>query len=378
MATRPRRDCRESACAPVDDTADSGRREAEAGASHLLDELRLAGLVKHSVRCNLNLLAAASKAYEEGLLEESCDDEQRLRALLPAGKKLAELLVWLRHLRELRDTPPWAEVARKRPRCAADCSWLLNMEARQGEAPASPQTWRVETRRAVGAGWASSTAAVRLLLGLDRRESLKLQVVALPTIKGDCMNRKRKTTLEDLLDAGAVPYGKVVSSCSTTRTTLLQTALPRRGGRLGAPPALARCGFQFELGPAPTSTESLVQVWVNFAEGTCQWHWDAPDSVLLCLGGTKSVSLLHPQAVAALGLPTMGERKLAATFDAFTHARLPECASGGRGLRHTVRLERGDALFIPSGWWHQIHSETETVALSVPVRVVRSQTVVYE
>ena len=161
MATRPRRDCRESACAPVDDTADSGRREAEAGASHLLDELRLAGLVKHSVRCNLNLLAAASKAYEEGLLEESCDDEQRLRALLPAGKKLAELLVWLRHLRELRDTPPWAEVARKRPRCAADCSWLLNMEARQGEAQRRRRwlrtsaaqrrrRWRLHTRAAQG------------------------------------------------------------------------------------------------------------------------------------------------------------------------------------------------------------------------------------
>ena len=40
------------------------------------------------------------------------------------------------------------------------------------------------------------------------------------------------------------------------------------------------------------------------------------------------------------------------------------------GVRQVATLRRGQALFIPRGWWHQVHTTAGGVALSVPVRVV--------
>ena len=108
------------------------------------------------------------------------------------------------------------------------------------------------------------------------------------------------------------------------------------------------------------------QVWLNSEDGMCGLHCDAPNSLLVVLAGSKRVALLHPCAPAVLKLDTRGDSGINIGYDVFADERFEEGASA-HGMRHIVTLGRGDAVFIPAGWYHQVHSCAQTVGVSIPV-----------
>ena len=98
----------------------------------------------------------------------------------------------------------------------------------------------------------------------------------------------------------------------------------------------------------------------------CACHVDEPDSILICLAGTKRVALLHPRTPGELRVESRGAACLVRSYDAFQDQRF---AQGGEahGMCRVLTLQRGEAVYIPSRWWHQISSSAGAVAVSIPV-----------
>jgi len=104
-------------------------------------------------------------------------------------------------------------------------------------------------------------------------------------------------------------------------------------------------------------------------------HYDAYHNLLCVVRGAKTVRLYPPSATAALAPGALwGAAPHHATFD-------PEAPPEGQGqgpndgyrsererLRqqgYRATLARGDCLFIPEGWWHQVSSEPGTAAVNL-------------
>ena len=114
-------------------------------------------------------------------------------------------------------------------------------------------------------------------------------------------------------------------------------------------------------------------------DSCCRGHlllplYDLPDSVLFVVSGTKTVALLHPDAAKALALNTRGESAIEFSYkymyDSFDDVRFQEGGSA-YGVCQVVTLTRGRAVYIPSGWWHQVRSAAGTVGISLPVHAAR-------
>lgn len=151
---------------------------------------------------------------------------------------------------------------------------------------------------------------------------------------------------EPLAPAGAQLY---LAQCDLAE-------LPRLAREAPAVPRFARA-VTVARGAAPARL-----LWINRGAVRSRMHYDGYDSLLCVLRGRKRLQLLPPRAAAA-GLiapaaahglsPNQLARSAVLAGRALARARPYECT-----------LEAGDVLFIPRGWWHQVGSAAETVALS--------------
>lgn len=118
-----------------------------------------------------------------------------------------------------------------------------------------------------------------------------------------------------------------------------------------------------------------VNLWLAAHRTDSALHYDAYHNLLCVVRGAKTVRLYPPSATAALAPGALwGAAPHHATFD-------PEAPPEGQGqgpndgyrsererLRqqgYRATLARGDCLFIPEGWWHQVSSEPGTAAVNL-------------
>lgn len=142
------------------------------------------------------------------------------------------------------------------------------------------------------------------------------------------------------------------------------------------PPFLARSL------PAPKPIADRLShssLWMGITPTTTPLHRDPEDNILYQLAGTKTVRLLSPEegegVLAAVRAARSGGAQAMATGkmrgeemmrpgaggerDALEEAvwgekaRAEVEAEGGEGLWE-AKLEKGDALFVPRGWWHAV------------------------
>lgn len=335
------------------------------GADALWQRLRDAGVVERRCRRPSDaLLEAAALALQRGVHR---DDMEALRQLKPHGARVEQLACWMGHLSALEELPVPASKAPKRRLHLADLQWELNDLAAgfsSNGLPMQPWTWPLEHTRKIGSVWRSCATAAAALA--HKGQDLLVRACASVEAPLEVNAALKPAALAD--DVDTYGYLRVSARDAAVRQWMLESALPRRGADLGSPPALARRHVAFEPAPSPTAMEPCAQVWLHSAAAHCACHFDAPDSVLVCLSGHKTVALLPPSAPASLKLPTFGVSQLQRNYDLSGDARF---AAGGEfeGVLQTAELAPGHAVYIPHGWWHQIGSEQGTVGLSMPVRV---------
>jgi len=148
----------------------------------------------------------------------------------------------------------------------------------------------------------------------------------------------------------------------------------REIGDLAPPP-----GMRLALATkALPSGEGLVQAWLAFADTESALHRDPPHGVLVCLAGEKRIGLLPPAGRSILTATFdyrsghfMGDNKFRRNYDLLTDGHRYDGVSGRyAGVRGVFKLRRGQAILIPSGWWHQVSTPKGGVAISIPVNFV--------
>ena len=89
-------------------------------------------------------------------------------------------------------------------------------------------------------------------------------------------------------------------------------------------------------------------------------HWDLPQNLAVTLSGTRRFTLFPPDQVAnlypgPLDLTLAGQPTSLVDIDAPDLARFPRYAQA-YAHAEVADLGPGDALYVPSMWWHHVYS----------------------
>ena len=324
------------------------------------------------------LLLAAEQAVKQelgrprtGVLPRA--EHLALQALLPPGGRVEKLRVWTSHLHNLaavrasaaavaeqaatRDT----SLGPRRPTLSqlASFCWTLGESATTlGPEQPRPVVWELVPTRAIGAGLKSPKSALRTLLKLAPSAAARNMVAG---------TEWRNVGTRDPPDY--VRLHITTDMVEEARKVLLCCLGSREVASLAPPPDL-RIATETRALP---SGEGSLQAWLSFGESMSALHRDPPHGVLVCLSGTKAVGLLPPGAPSLCGIgatQSMGVNKFSRDYNVLADSERFDEGGMFAGVRQVATLRRGQALFIPRGWWHQVHTTAGGVALSVPVRVV--------
>ena len=215
--------------------------------------------------------------------------------------------------------------------------------------------------RAVAADWPmtraareSAQAAVAYLRGFERKGAEPVvALVGPPEIEGrffynaelDDFNFRRENVplgvaLNTLLKYAAEPKPPAIYVGSTT----IDTWLP---------------GFREDNDFAFGHREPLASIWIGNRTRIAA-HQDVPDNLACVVAGRRRVTLFPPQQLSNLYIGPLdftpaGQAISLVDFAAPDYARFPRFEEA---LRHAqvAELGPGDAVFIPSMWWHHIEA----------------------
>lgn len=103
-----------------------------------------------------------------------------------------------------------------------------------------------------------------------------------------------------------------------------------------------------------------ISIWIGNRTTAC-CHYDTSDNLACCVVGKRKFTLFPPDQIANLYpgplSPTPGGQVLSMVdFDNPDFTKYPKFAEA---LKHgqIAELEAGDALYLPSMWWHQVESQ---------------------
>lgn len=109
----------------------------------------------------------------------------------------------------------------------------------------------------------------------------------------------------------------------------------------------------------PDADKETVSIWIGSAT-TASCHFDALDNIACCAAGRRRFTLFPPAQVHNL-YPGPLEPTPGGQVISLVNFRDPDLAKFPRfeeALRHAciAELEPGDALYLPSMWWHHVES----------------------
>ena len=206
----------------------------------------------------------------------------------------------------------------------------------------------------VQAGQQSAQAAVAYLRGFERKDAQPVvAMVGPPDINGrffynatlDEFNFRRENVplgvaLNTLLKYAKEPTPPAIYIGSTT----IDTWLP---------------GFRNDNDFALGDREALASIWIGNRTRIAA-HQDVPDNLACVVAGRRRVTLFPPQQLSNLYIGPLdftpaGQAISLVDFDAPDYDRFPRFEEA---LRHAqvAELGPGDAVFIPSMWWHHMEA----------------------
>lgn len=116
-------------------------------------------------------------------------------------------------------------------------------------------------------------------------------------------------------------------------------------------------GFRAKYDLPLTYLDPIASVWIGNQTRVAA-HFDLPQNIACCVAGRRKFRLFAPDQISnlyvgPLDLTPAGQPISLVDFEAIDYARFPRAAEALRASE-TVVLEPGDAILIPSMWWHQV------------------------
>lgn len=116
-------------------------------------------------------------------------------------------------------------------------------------------------------------------------------------------------------------------------------------------------GFRDENTIGLGARDPLASIWIG-NRSRIPAHQDVPDNLACVVAGRRRVTLFPPDQLENLYIGPLdhtpaGQAVSLVDFHAPDHARFPKFAEAMRHARGAV-LEPGDAVLIPSMWWHHM------------------------
>ena len=222
----------------------------------------------------------------------------------------------------LRDTQPWVQRG-------LVAHWPMVQAARRSNADAMAylrSTWR--------------GAPVGMLLAPPQAQG---RFFYDDTLTG--MNfRREKAPLDVILDALERMADEPQAPSLYVGSTTVDTCLPP---------------FRAEREVVLGARDALASIWLGNRSRIAA-HFDLPDNVACVVAGRRRFTLFPPEQLAnlyvgPLDVTPAGQAVSLVDFAAPDLERFPRFAEA---LKHAqaVELEPGDAVFIPSMWWHHVES----------------------
>jgi len=155
---------------------------------------------------------------------------------------------------------------------------------------------------------------------------------------------KEKAPLDVTLDALAKVAGDAAGPSMYVGSTNVDTCLPT-----------FRAANDLPLG----ARDPLVSVWIGNRSRIAA-HFDLPDNIACVAAGRRRFTLFPPEQLAnlyvgPLDLTPAGQAISLVDFANPDFERFPRFAQA-LAQAQVVELEPGDAVFIPSMWWHHVES----------------------
>jgi hypothetical protein len=116
-------------------------------------------------------------------------------------------------------------------------------------------------------------------------------------------------------------------------------------------------GLAKELSLAPSDASSLVSLWLG-NRVVVSAHFDFPDNLACCIAGRRRFTLFPPEQLPNLyvgpwDLTPAGQPISLVDLRAPDLERFPRFAEAADAALEVI-LEPGDAVFVPSMWWHHV------------------------
>jgi hypothetical protein len=153
-----------------------------------------------------------------------------------------------------------------------------------------------------------------------------------------------------------MPFGRLLEALQAQATEAEPTTLYMGSTTLDACLPGFRASHPLQLS---TPEEPLASLWLG--NRVCvPAHQDWPSNLACCVAGQRHFTLFPPDAVADLYIGPLEFTPAGQPISLVDAAqpdlqRFPRYAAAQARALH-VTLEPGDALFIPSLWWHQVES----------------------
>jgi hypothetical protein len=116
-------------------------------------------------------------------------------------------------------------------------------------------------------------------------------------------------------------------------------------------------GFSAENALATELCSPTTSLWIG-NQSRVAAHFDAPRNIACCVAGKRRFTLLPPEQAKNLyigpwDLTPAGQPISLVDFKNPDYSAFPRFKEAEQNM-WTVDLEAGDALYIPSLWWHQV------------------------
>lgn len=125
-------------------------------------------------------------------------------------------------------------------------------------------------------------------------------------------------------------------------------------------------GFRAENDLGLAEQKPTVSIWIG-NQSRIPAHWDAPENIACCVIGKRRFTLFPPQQIENLYVGPLDHTPAGQSISLVDFAQ-PDFEKFPRfrtAIEHgmVAELEPGDALFLPSMWWHHVEGLSNFNAL---------------